>query len=89
MSEDVVEQSITLLAEQLGVDPSEITVARSVDVTWRDGSIGCAKPGFMYTQALMPGRLVELVVDGATYAFHQGGNQPPFYCPNPTEPSPS
>jgi hypothetical protein len=33
-------------------------------VTWSDGSIGCAQPGRMYTQALVPGwRLV--VSDGA------------------------
>jgi hypothetical protein len=89
VSEPVVEQSIRLLADQLGVDPSKIEVARAVEVTWRDGSIGCPKPGFMYTQALVPGQLVELVVDGKTYAFHQGGTQPPFYCPNPVEPAPS
>lgn len=85
----VQEQAVALLAEQLGVDPAQIQVARAVEVTWRDGAIGCPKPGFMYTQALVPGVLVELVVDGTTYAFHQGGNAPPFYCPNPTDPAPS
>lgn len=89
MTGSVVEQSIALLAEQLGVDPSVITVARSDEVTWRDGSIGCPRAGFMYTQALVPGTLVELVVDGVTYAFHQGGGQPPFYCANPSPPMPS
>ena len=89
MSDAVVDQSVALLAEQLGVDPSTIDVVRSAEVTWRDGSIGCPKPGFMYTQALVPGRLVELAVDGVTYAFHQGGSQPPFYCANPKEPLPS
>ena len=89
MSQSVVEQSIALLAAQLGVDPSLIEVARADEVTWRDGSIGCPKPGFMYTQALVPGQLVELVVDGETYAFHQAGDRPPFYCPDPSTPLPS
>jgi hypothetical protein len=89
MTPTVVDQSIMLLADQLGVDPTVITVARTAEVTWRDGSIGCPQPGFMYTQALVPGVLVELVVDGTTYAFHQGGNQPPFYCPDPAEVPPS
>ena len=89
MSETTVDQAISKLADQLGIDPRVITVARAIEVTWRDGSIGCAKPGFMYTQALVPGQLIELVVDGETYAFHQGGNQPPFYCANPTETQPS
>ena len=89
MSPSVVEQSVTLLAGQLGIQPDLIEVVRASEVTWRDGAIGCPKPGFMYTQALVPGQVVELVVDGTTYAFHQGGNQPPFYCPNPAEPLPS
>ncbi len=89
MSESVVDQSITLLAEQLGVDASAVEVHRSLEVTWRDGSIGCPKPGFMYTQALVPGQLVELTVNGTTYAFHQAQGRPPFYCPKPTEPPPS
>lgn len=79
-------ESIALLAEQLGVDASAVELRRSVEVTWRDGSIGCPEPGFMYTQALVPGTLVELAVDGVTYAFHQARGRAPFYCPNPAEP---
>jgi hypothetical protein len=89
VSESVADQAIKLLAEQLGIDSSRISVARSVEVTWPDGSIGCPEPGFMYTQALVPGTLVELVADGTTYAFHQAGERPPFYCANPKEPFPS
>lgn len=86
----VVEQSVDLLSEQLGVQPSEIEVATAIEVTWRDGAIGCPDKGMGYTQALVPGALVELVVDGTTYAFHQGEGQPPFYCasPDPDEPLP-
>ena len=89
MTGSVVEQCVALLATQLGVDAGDIQVVRVEEVTWRDGSIGCPRPGHMYTQALVPGQLVELTVNGTTYEFHQGGNQPPFYCPNPTEPLPS
>lgn len=83
--QSVVDQSIALLAEQLGVPPDQIQVASAVEVTWRDGSIGCAKKDMAYTQALVPGALVELVVDGTTYAFHQGAGAP-FYCADPTDP---
>jgi hypothetical protein len=84
--EDVVTQSVTLLAEQLGVEPTTIEVTRAIEVEWRNGSIGCAKKGMGYTDAIVPGSLVELTVSGETYAFHQGQGQPPFYCKNPTEP---
>lgn len=80
MSPSVADQAVAALAEQLGIDPSAITVVRQLEVTWRDGSIGCPQPGFMYTQALVPGTFVELSADGETYAFHQAGQQPPFYC---------
>jgi hypothetical protein len=86
--QSVVEQSIALLADQLGVAPEAIEVATTAEVTWRDGSIGCAKKGMGYTDALVPGSMVELVVDGKTYAFHQAEGRPPFYCKNPTEPAP-
>lgn len=85
----VAEQAVAMLAEQLGVDAAAINVVRAAEVTWRDGSLGCPKPGHMYTQALVPGQLVVLEVGGKTYEFHQGGTQPPFYCPEPTEPLPS
>jgi hypothetical protein len=34
------------------------------DVTWSDGSLGCPRPGLMYTQALVPGWRLR-VRDGA------------------------
>jgi hypothetical protein len=85
----VVQQAIAMLATQLAVDPARIDVLRSEEVTWRDGSIGCPQPGHMYTQAMVPGSLVELAYDGKTYMFHQSGRQPPFYCANPSPPAPS
>lgn len=83
--ESVIDESIAMLADQLDVAPDEIKVARAIEMTWRDGSIGCAEDGMNYTQALVDGVLVELVVDGESYEFHQGGEQPPFYCEHPTK----
>lgn len=45
------------------VDRSTLQVVVAEEVTWADGSLGCATPGLNYTQALVPGwRLV--VSDG-------------------------
>lgn len=86
--QDVIDQSIALLSEQIGVAATDIEVVRAIELDWRDGSIGCPEAGMGYTQALVPGSLVELTVDGVTYAFHQAQDKPPFYCANPTEPLP-
>ncbi len=54
-------------------------------VTWRDGSLGCAKPGTMYTQALVEGQRITLAVGDEEYAYHSGGDRDPFLCEDPTQ----
>lgn len=73
------------LAQRLGVTPEEVTVAASEAVTWRDGSLGCAEPDMMYTQALVEGTRIVLEVAGERYEYHAGGNRPAFLCENPTQ----
>lgn len=55
------------------------------EVTWRDGSRGCAQPGMSYTQALVDGSRITLRASGRTYEYHSGGRQPPSRCEKPTE----
>jgi hypothetical protein len=38
-----------------GVDPASVVLVSVKPVTWMDGSLGCPKPGVMYTQAVVPG----------------------------------
>ena len=38
-----------------GVDPAKVVVVSVKPVTWMDGSLGCPKPGVMYTQSVVPG----------------------------------
>ncbi len=80
-----VEQSIDDLAASLGVDRSTVEIVSVEDVTWRDGSRGCAKPGDSYTQALIDGSRITLGVGGRTYEYHSGGSRPPALCDEPTE----
>jgi len=81
-----VTAAIDLLAEGLGVDPSEITVIGFEEVLWRNGSIGCPRPGMSYTQAIVDGTRVALEHDGDVYLFHAAGSGDPFLCVNPSEP---
>lgn len=68
------------LAERLGVDLADIEVAAYETVIWRDGSLGCPQPGMMYTQALVDGYLIQLVVDGQAYNYHGANGRDPFLC---------
>ena len=52
---------------------------------WSDGSIGCPEDGFSYTQALVDGYRIKLMVNGTVYVYAQGGDQPIFYCEQPNE----
>ena len=75
------------LAGRLSVDQSTITVTRHEEVEWSDGSLGCPQPGFNYTQAITPGYLIVLTVDGRDYEYHGRPGGSPFYCPAPYPPA--
>ena len=81
----VVAAAVADLAATLGVDEGSVEVVSQEAVTWRDGSLGCARPGMSYTQALVEGSRIVLRADGATYEYHTGGSRAPFHCPKPTE----
>lgn len=81
----LVADAVTDLATMLGVEESDVEVVSQEEVTWRDGSLGCAQEGTMYTQALVDGSRIVLRVDGTDYEYHSGRGKPAFYCANPTE----
>jgi hypothetical protein len=80
-----VEVAVADLATRLGIDPTAVEVVSVEEVTWRDGSLGCAQPGMAYTQALVAGSRIVLRADGAEHEYHQGGSKPPFRCAKPTQ----
>lgn len=81
----LVQSSVEDLAEREQVDASEIEVVSVEEVTWRDGSLGCAQDDMMYTQALVDGQRITLRIDGTDYAYHSGNGKQAFYCPEPTQ----
>jgi hypothetical protein len=83
---DLVYQAKLDLSERLGISIEAIDLIRFEEVTWRNGSLGCPKPGMMYTQALVNGTLIVLRVQGTEYEYHSGGLGNPFYCPDPEPP---
>ena len=57
------------LAERLGASADEFEVIKAESITWNDGSLGCAKPGEVYTQALVPGYWILLEHEGQEYDY--------------------
>jgi hypothetical protein len=79
------QQAAADLAGRLGIPEEEVEVVSVEEITWRDGSLGCAEPGMQYTQALVDGIRIVLEAAGSSYEYHAGGSTPPFLCENPTE----
>jgi hypothetical protein len=83
-----VEQAKVDLAGRLGIDPGQVTLASSEEVTWRDGSLGCPQPGMRYIQVITNGSRIVLEAGGKRYEYHSGGRRGPFLCTNPQPPLP-
>lgn len=70
---DLIQRTPTLKAE-------DIRLVSAESVEWRDGSLGCPKPGMMYTMALVPGYQIILEAGGKTYDYHGATGRPPVLC---------
>jgi hypothetical protein len=76
----VVDQARADLAGQINVSVDEIELVSASSVTWSDGSLGCPRPGMMYTQVMIDGLLIKFRANGQEYEYHSGGARLPFLC---------
>ncbi|MGB3830102.1 MAG: hypothetical protein WA962_15140 [Ornithinimicrobium sp.] len=89
LSRPAVQEAIQDLAKRRDVDTTEITVVGYASVTWPDGALGCPQPGMAYSQALVPGQQLVLVVGGedrAPVSYHAGRQGSFRYCDDPQAP---
>ena len=80
----VLEAIISHLAENTEADPAGIEVLHAEAVTWNDGSLGCAAPGQIYTQATVPGYRVVLGHDGQQFDYRATERGFFLLCSQPT-----
>lgn len=78
-------------AKRSGLAASQLPLVAAESVTWSDGSLGCPKPGMLYTQALVPGYRVKLKVGNEVWDYHAGERGGLVLCPPglAREPGPS
>jgi hypothetical protein len=84
-SDGAADAAVADLAAHLGIEPEAVQVVAVEEVTWRDGSLGCAEPGMVYTQALVDGARITLRAEGVEHEYHQGASGTPIRCADPTE----
>lgn len=82
-----VDLAIADAVEQRGITEEEVEVARAEEVEWPDGALGCPEEGEMYTQAIIPGYLVVLEIEGEDIHYHGAEGEPPFHCEDPQSPT--
>ena len=63
------------LSRQLGTVVDSTAVVDVVAVSWPDSSLGCPKPGMMYSSVLLSGHLVRLRASNVVYAVHVGAGE--------------
>ncbi|WP_420632038.1 hypothetical protein [Candidatus Leptofilum sp.] len=83
---DPIVQAMNDLSQRLGVAVEDIELVSLLEVTWRDGSIGCPEEGVAYTQALVDGQQLILQAEGTDYYYHSGKGGVFTYCNDPVPP---
>jgi len=68
-------------ARRTGVAAESLVLVSADSVTWSDGSLGCPRPGVMYTQALVPGYRVRLRGPDDEMDYHASTRGALVLCP--------
>jgi hypothetical protein len=79
----IIDPIVADAAARLGVDPSMVEVVSAEQKTYGDGSLGCPRPGEMYTQAVIDGYQVIVEANGTQLDYR--GSAPGQFriCENP------
>jgi hypothetical protein len=69
----IIDPIVADAAGRLGVDPSSVKIVAAETQTFSDGSLGCPRPGEMYTQALVDGYQVIVEANGRQLDYRGSG----------------
>ncbi len=79
---EFIEQIITAASEEENLETDAIKIIRAESVIWRDGSLGCPKPGQMYTMAHVEGYWVVLEVGDRQFDYRVTSSGQFLRCKN-------
>jgi hypothetical protein len=69
-SQALVDAALRDAAAHLGVSPADLHVDRVEAREWGDSSLGCPRPGLMYSQIVTPGFVIVISAAGKQLEYH-------------------
>ena len=78
-----LDRVLDMAAAGSGQDRATLVIVSAKAVTWNDGSLGCPKPGVMYTQALVDGFRVVVAAGDRQLDYHMSQTGQPRLCERP------
>lgn len=79
--QQILEPILNKAVELANVVREQLVIVRAEPALWNDGSLGCAQPGNMYTQALVNGYWIIIKAPGQTYDFRADNRGNFILCP--------
>ncbi len=83
LPDSIIDPIVADAATRLGVDASTVKIVAAEARTYGDGSLGCPRPGEMYTQAVVDGYQVSVEVNGTQLDYRGSGPGQFRLCENP------
>jgi len=84
LAEDAASERARLLLAGYGISVDEYRLVFRETTQWSDSSLGCRRPGEMYTQALVTGQTLRFSNSVRTYEVHVAGDTA-VLCPTIAE----
>ena len=75
------------LMKRTGAERDDIGIVKSESMVWKDGALGCGRPGQEYTDAPVSGYWVILERDGERFDYRANDRGFFFLCERPSLPS--
>jgi len=72
---EYVDMSINELSRQKKINKDRIAIKEVTKRDWGNSSLGCPKPGKIYSEMITPGYSIVLTLDNSDYFFHAGLNK--------------
>jgi hypothetical protein len=85
--EAILSLAIADLSTRLTVEPDLIQVLSVEPVVWPEGSLGCPRPGEVYTQQTVRGYQIVLGANGQEYLYHTDADRAVILCMDEALPS--
>jgi|GEM_PF-1354604 len=69
------------LAGSLKIDANQISLIKTVEITWPNTALGCPSPGKVYASVRVPGYQVRLQANGMEYIYNMDMTGKFILCP--------